>query len=64
MPATFDTTPLFGADASARDSAVKALASQAKNDGPQLFADIDFSAALVKVSDKRPMQPSKRRGAD
>jgi elongation factor 3 len=62
VSAEFDSSTLFVADKAARTSAVEALVSRLKNDGPQLLAAISFSDALLKaLNDKK--SPATREAA-
>lgn len=57
-----DLSPLFVADKAARESAAQALASRAKNDGPDAFESTGFVAATLKaLGDKK--SPAAREGA-
>lgn len=62
VEARFDPATLLVADKSARESAAKALAQQAKTQGPALFNSIGLSAAITKaLSDKK--SPATREAA-
>jgi elongation factor 3 len=62
IEAPFDPATLFVADKTARESAAKALAQEAKTKGPTLFNSIGLSAAITKaLGDKK--SPATREAA-